>query len=360
MRNHRIRSHGFTLVELLVVIAIIGILVGLLLPAVQAAREAARRMSCQNNLKQIGLALHTYHDAHRSFPPSGVRERFNPSGWCRQASWMVRIMPMIEQGAAHDSAPLEDNNFDNNSAGWAGASRHWRAMSGLRVPIFWCPSSPLDRTKSYPTNSKTQALGAPTSIEIQIPDYAANSGCNFTGGTVTDANPVFWNWGGVHADNGFLPMLLRPDWGPPPFVGSTTNFASLTDGSSNTIAVGEQSARHQGRNDYRAGFVLGGLWSCGTASAPSNKNNYVVTRFPINYSGNDWPAQGGLSWTGSWTPNGGEVSFNSTAFRSSHTGGAQFVFGDGAVRFLTDSMQFQTYTGLMDRRDGNVISGDVF
>lgn len=348
-------KQGFTLVELLVVIAIIGILVGLLLPAVQAAREAARRMQCSNNLKQLGLALHNYESAYRSMPPAGIREMYNGSGWSRQASWMVRILPMIEQANAYNSASFVDNSFDNNSADWTAPARHWNAMASLRVSSYWCPSSPLARVKAYPTNSKTRELGAPESIDIQIPDYAANSGCNFLGGTIEEAPRAFWDWGGVHCDNGVLPMILRPDWGPPPFTGSNVKFASISDGTSNTIAIGEQSGLHQGTNDYRAGFVLGGFWSCGTASSPSNKNNYVVTRYPINYSGNDWPAQAGLKWEGGWQTNGGEVSFNNSAFRSQHTGGAQFVFSDGSVHFISESIQFQTYTALLDRADGNVV-----
>ncbi|GAB5407399.1 MAG: DUF1559 domain-containing protein [Aureliella sp.] len=351
----RTLQNGFTLVELLVVIAIIGILVGLLLPAVQAAREAARRMQCSNNLKQMGLALHNYESAFRSMPPAGIREMYNGSGWSRQASWMVRIMPMIEQGNAYNSASFSDNSFDNNPAGWAAPARHWEAMASLRVPSYWCPSSPLERTKSYPTSAKTQDLGAPASIEIQIPDYAANSGSNWLGGTTSTASRAFWDWGGVHCDNGVLPMILRPDWGPPPFTGKNVKFSSITDGTSNTIAIGEQSGLHQGVNDYRSGFVLGGLWSCGTASAPSNKNNYVVTRYPINYSANDWPAWAGLKWNGGWEPNGGETSFNNSAFRSQHAGGAQFVLVDGSVQFISENIQFETYTALMDRADGAVV-----
>ncbi len=354
----RKRNSGFTLVELLVVIAIIGILVGLLLPAVQAAREAGRRASCMNNLKQLGLALQLYHDSYRKLPPAGIREMFNASGWSRQASWMVRILPQLEQSAAYNSASFSDSTFDNHSAGWTAPARHWLAMSQLRLPTYACPSSPLPPALTYPTSSQTQALGAPPQIDIQIPDYAANSGSNFRGGTFVTAPTAFWDWGGVHADNGVLPMLLRPDWGNPPFAGTHVKLALLTDGTSNTIAIGEQGGFHQGQHDYRAGSVRGGFWSCGTASAPSNKNNYVVTRYPINYSGDEWPAWGGLRWDGGWQPNGGEVSFNNTAFRSQHTGGAQFALADGSVRFISENIQFETYTALMDRSDGAVVNGE--
>lgn len=344
-------KNGFTLVELLVVIAIIGVMVGLLLPAVQAAREAARRMSCSNNMKQIGLAIHNYHDTFRQFPAAGMGEVFSGSGWARQPSWLVRILPQMEAGAMLEGAAMEGASFDNVAATWAAPNRHWRAMAEGRVPAYWCPSSALPPTYSQPTNPATQALGAPATINVQVSDYAANSGCAYRGGTILDHDSLRWDWGGMHADNGFLPMMFR-NIGTPPYLGTRTTFASIADGSSNTIAVGEQGAFHQRINDHRASAVSGGMWSCGTATFGSSKNNYVVTRYPINYSGDDWPSWGGLRWNGSgWAKNGGEVSFNSTAFRSEHPGGAQFTLGDGSVRFITDSIQFQIYTALMDRAD---------
>ena len=131
---------GFTLVELLVVIAIIGILVALLLPAIQAAREAARRSQCVNNLKQLALAMHNYSDTHRCIPPGVLAQ--NPFPY-RNGSWLVRIMPHIEQTAAY-------GQFEFNQTDWTGqdaADRNAWIKAELRVSTFRCPSCTLPRTR---------------------------------------------------------------------------------------------------------------------------------------------------------------------------------------------------------------------
>ncbi|PQO25551.1 general secretion pathway protein GspG [Blastopirellula marina] len=341
----RAKKRGFTLVELLVVIAIIGVLIALLLPAVQQAREAARRMQCSNNLKQLGLSIHNYHDVHQEFPPTGFGESSGASGWARQASWFVRVMPFMEQKAAYDLVNVPDSTYDNNTAGWAAPTRGWRAMHEGRIDSLWCPSSPLPRTQTYPTSSATQGLGAPAEIEIQISDYAGNSGCSIVGGTTSDTSAGSWQWGGNIADNGVLPVYWR---GTAPFAASGVGFHKLTDGSSNTIAVGEQSNFHDQLNDYRASLCSGGLWSCGTGTHSSNLNNYVVTTYPINALSMNWTAKApgwGLTTT----------KFNNTAYRSAHPGGAQFTLADGSTRFIPETIDFAIYTSLMDRNDGTPV-----
>ncbi len=134
----RNRRAAFTLVELLVVIAIIGVMVGLLLPAVQAAREAARRMSCSNNMKQIGLGIQMYHDAYRYLPPLSFTLQ-NSALTNRPASWIVRILPFIEQNAAYEQTRFDITDFSNRS----GTNHSWRAYHGLNVTTLNCPSSPL-------------------------------------------------------------------------------------------------------------------------------------------------------------------------------------------------------------------------
>ncbi|PQO37361.1 DUF1559 domain-containing protein [Bremerella cremea] len=339
------RRHAFTLVELLVVIAIIGVLIALLLPAVQQAREAARRMSCSNNMKQMGLAIHNYHDTYRAFPPIGIGEVYNPSGWSRQASWMARILPFIEQKAAYDLANLPDSTYDNVDAGWAAPARGWKALAQTRVEGYWCPSSPLKQTASYPTTGATQGLGAPATIDIQIPDYAANGGSVYKGGTTsTFSDKQAWGWGGYIADNGALGIIYRKDVNPP-FPGQQTSFAVLTDGSSNTIMVGEQSNFLNKTHDARAGLVNGGFWSCGSGTDSNILNNYTATLYPINAVNVAWMAM---------APDWGldTYVFNNTAFRSAHPGGAQFTMADGSSRFISETINFATYTALMDRADG--------
>lgn len=340
-----LRRHAFTLVELLVVIAIIGVLIALLLPAVQQAREAARRMSCSNNMKQMGLAIHNYHDTYRGFPPIAIGETYNASGWARQASWMARILPFIEQKAAYDMCNVPDSTYDNMNAGWAAPSRGWQALAQTRVEGYWCPSSPLKRTASFPTSSSTQGLGAPGSIDIQIPDYAANGGSVYRGGTTsTLSDKQAWGWGGYVADNGALGIIFRKDVGPA-FPGTQTKFASLSDGSSNTIMVGEQSDFLDKTKDARAGLVNGGFWSGGTGTDSNSLNNYTATLYPINAVN--------VAWMGT-APDWGldTYVFNNTAFRSAHPGGAQFTLADGSSRFITETINFATYTALMDRADG--------
>lgn len=348
-QNRTVRKpQGFTLVELLVVIAIIGVLVGLLLPAVQAAREAARRMSCSNNMKQMGLALHNYHSAFKQFPTSGQGEGRMASGWARQPSWFVKVLSQLEQTGAAERIEFVDSTFDMMDQPWAAPTRNWRVMQDLRVPAYWCPSSVLPKEATFPLGESTRALepDVPDAIAVQIPDYAANCGSRFRGGSLENADTFHQDWGGFHANNGFLSMVFREFPGNPDWIASPSRFASILDGTSNTIAIGEQGAFHQNRNDYRAGFVRGGLWSCGTAAFVNAKLNYVVTSFPINYQGDDWQAANRAT---------DNVTFNNTAFRSQHTGGAQFTLADGSVRFMTDSIDFELYTALMDRGDRTVI-----
>lgn len=344
------KRSGFTLIELLVVIAIIAILVSLLLPAVQQAREAARRASCKNNLKQFGIALHNYHDVNGQFPPAGIGERYNPSGWSRQASWFVRILPYIEQGPAYDGMPFSDSTFDAINASWAAPARGWEVMNQTVVSMFSCPSSPLPQTETYDMSSQTQALGAPVSISIQIPDYAANSGSGYRGGTInTAASSQEWGWGGYVADNGIIPMIYR-DYPAPPYPGTPVSFRSITDGTSSTIAIGEQSNYRidpatGDKQDGRSGWGLGGFWACGTASHGNYFTNFVTTMFPIN-DNTAW-------WIGQARNN--SESYNNMPFRSAHRGGAQFVLADGSVRFISENIDFATYTALMDRSDGSVV-----
>ena len=142
-------GRGFTLVELLVVIAIIGILVALLLPAVQAAREASRRTHCGNNLKQLGVALHNYHDTNRRFP-SGSRSHYQASAWVYGHSWIVSILPFCERGTLYDqldmvglSSPHTGLIYDNG-AGAVHNTHNGRLVAGMPLPVIWCPSSSLE------------------------------------------------------------------------------------------------------------------------------------------------------------------------------------------------------------------------
>ncbi len=342
--RHKRNQFGFTLVELLVVIAIIGILVGLLLPAVQAAREAARRMSCSNNLKQIGLAIHNYHDTFRKFPgnvgtPQGVNQR--------GASWLTMILPQMEQSAAYNAMVWIDTDFNDQGN---ATNRNWEVMSRLRVPTFNCPSSPLEGLRVHTAASGTQALGAPETYEIQIPDYVANVGYYFSPGTGltpgarSGGSRNVWTGYGWMQDAGLVSIWNER------FKGA--KMANVTDGTSNTIAVGEHSdfmfLADGTREDARPGRGPGGAWAAGPCFHAwlGWTMNITAARYPINslYSGN---------YTQRW------ASTLHNGYRSAHTGGSQFCMGDGSVRYVSENIDFEnTFMALSGRDDGYAFSNE--
>jgi len=316
------RRDGFTLVELLVVIAIIGILVALLLPAVQSAREAGRRAQCANNLKQIGLALHNYEGPNKAFPP-GSFWRYYPPGTSNRieckGSIMIRLLPYIEQQALYELFDF-DQCVDGQTL--PGSSK-W--IQSTVVPTSVCPS-----------DDHPGVLGEGTSSERALHNYAASSG------------PT------RHADN---PNCRCPEWqswnqyGPDPWggtYGSSTNFAGpfirlgkstkirdCTDGLSSTIFFGEMRPMCSGHGDN------GWAWS-------NNGQGLTATLVPINYDSCDR-----TSPTGS--DNCGRICNWNTelAFKSAHPGGAQFVFGDGSVQFLEETIDHWIYQYLGAKDDGH-------
>ncbi|MCA9160594.1 MAG: DUF1559 domain-containing protein [Planctomycetales bacterium] len=306
------RPKGFTLVELLVVIAIIGILVGLLLPAVQAAREAARRMQCTNNLKQLGLSLHNYHDAHKVFP-AGIYHQMNATGGAINRvsvlGWGVMVLPYIEQGNVYNQLNTSANNLSamvNTPA----------LLNILQTPIstFKCPSDSSD-----PLNSDRPVPSASGNVQIATANYVGNFGQeNNTG------------------------LLIESTQGK-------ITFGTIPDGSSNTIAVGERCKRNATYNNYA------GLWAgAGDRGGPSTVDVWCVVGDSF------YQMQTGFSNTGTDYPD--------VCFSSNHTGGANFVFGDGSVHFLSQNIswsdanvgasmkaQYGTYNRLCDRSDGQVV-----
>lgn len=321
-------------------IAIIGVLVGLLLPAVQAAREAARRMSCSNNLKQIGLALHNYHDTYRQISGNrGVDANVDTSGTPPPfgPSWLVTILPQIEQTAAAGRLEFSGTDFGDTN-GSSLPNQNWKVMSQTRVPTYYCPSSAMPKTRSQNTSNATRTWdpNAPTSYEVQIPDYVASAGFYYDPGDTSFNWDRYYNdtatWTGYGwlQDDGFISMRNNQFQG--------RRFASILDGLSNTIAVGEHGAfmyDFDGKQfDARPGRGAGGMWSSnrmhfawGGAPWWGQTANVTVPRFPNNslYSGN---------YTQQW------ASTLHNGFRSQHIGGVQFVFADGSVRFITDSVDF--------------------
>lgn len=293
---------AFTLVELLVVIAILGLLVALLLPAVQAARDAARRSECTNNLKQVVLALQSYHDAHKSLPP-GYISKFDDDGndtgpgW----GWAAKLLPYVEETAIHRtidfSLPIE---HPSNAARVA------------HVAGLLCPTDSVPRT--WQAKSR-DAVGNPTSL---ICDVAA---ANYVGMFGT-SEP------GVDGDGVF-------------FRNSAITFKAITDGASHTIAVGERA--HQLGEATWTGSVTNAVLFPEAGNTMSQPAPEHASGMVLGHAGEGiGPGQ-----------SGGDVN----QFFSLHGPGANFLFVDGHVAFLVSEMNYKTYLALATRAGNESISG---
>ncbi|MGE0756432.1 MAG: DUF1559 domain-containing protein [Pirellulaceae bacterium] len=298
--SYRMSRRGFTLVELLVVIAIIGILVSLLLPAVQAAREAARRMQCGNNFKQLTLAMHNYADVHSAFPPAFIRVYFDAAAANTDVDteqrgnwgWGALILPFIEQKPLHDSLNVGPVTFATNLD--AAATR---ALLQTAQPTYRCPS---DTGPALNADRRVQSH-ARTAYETAVSNYL---GVNNTG--TVDPNAF-------HPRRG----LFVRDMG--------TRFAEITDGTSNTLALGERNWRRLQPNGTAGVPAAGLVFGCrGQASGVMRDwglmDVVAVGRFRLNY-------------------NQGIVTRLKRSFGSHHPGGAQFSLCDGSVRFVSETIQ---------------------
>jgi len=300
----QVNRRAFTLIELLVVIAIIAILIGLLLPAVQKVREAAARMKCQNNLKQIGLAMHNYNDSVGALPPS-----MGPGGCC-WGTWVVLILPYIEQD---NLFRLYQNWGGNDSTGarYSGAPNTTN-VTNRRLSTLTCPSDQPN---------------API-ISITSHNYAVNHG---TTGYSQQAN-----LNGV-LNAGFVFKQGARDSG--------TKINLISDGTTNTILVAEVI---QGQGTDLRGFTWWGDASeFTTYLAPNSTSPDVIytTVYCVNSRPNP-PCTG--------TPTATNPSM--FAARSRHTGGVNVVLGDGSVRFITDTIAIGTWRNLSTSTGGEVVS----
>jgi prepilin-type N-terminal cleavage/methylation domain-containing protein len=325
----RSRSRGFTLIELLVVIAIIAILIALLLPAVQQAREAARRTQCRNNLKQLGIAIHNYHDTHRVFPYA----------WGSvQETWSALILPYMDQAPLYNTlvwVPTPNNTW----GGLTSASPTWpnRVACGVNVPALRCPSLPLPESFSDSgiPDRKPASYRVVTGSLIASDDNSTRpAGFNVAPYTSLEFSP--------NRDPGVNGMMVGA---------GSTNMRDVTDGTSNTLMVGESRTDpdyvKDGQGMDHWNFFIPQIWDTGTNRC--------------------WSAGNGSGTEHSEAAGSTLVKLNSrlnpaihgvlmeVAFGSYHTGGAFFTLGDGSVRFINDNIDGTLYQGLGSRNGGEII-----
>ncbi len=328
MLKQSLVRRGFTLIELLVVIAIIAVLIALLLPAVQQAREAARRSQCKNNLKQIGLSMHNYHDVYNMFP-LGACARPGPSfGIDISIGAFASILPYLDQANLkalyNDSKPWEQQTS---------------AVATTIVPVYVCPSS------IGPSVDANPILAAyPIGSQIATTNYLLSKGATKE-----------WCFAPSGTTVGMFDINLK------------CGFRDITDGSSNTLCVGEGST--------------GGLWKVANGSAPTVAvtTNARVQQGWIAPQPNPLAAKGlsGTTTAGNWgttvyrinqnpiietlyndadlgscAPNANDYTSN---FRSQHTGGCQFLLGDGSVRLISENIDGVVYNNLGGKADGQVV-----
>jgi prepilin-type N-terminal cleavage/methylation domain-containing protein/prepilin-type processing-associated H-X9-DG protein len=356
----RARRSGFTLIELLVVIAIIAILIGLLLPAVQKVREAAARTQCSNNLKQVGLAMHNYHDANGKLPP-GV----GPAGCC-WGTWQTYVLPYIEQ----DNMLRIYKNLGGNDLTLSGAN--WRYNGGVsptdtnalvtskRVKILTCPSdtpnAPITTTVggvAFPITSHNYAVNYGNTSYFQAPlNGVAFGGAPFAG------YPPGW----------FLPSARQsqmageygqnhPDhdkWGKYTDLGRAgepaSPLATISDGTANTLMAAEII---QGQGNDLRGFTWWGGSAGFTAWSLPNANEPDVLMGGIC----NIPATYNIPCTTISTPTRPRMLIA----RSRHGGvGVNTVFCDGHVQFVKNSVSIGTWRGLSTARGGEVLAANEF
>jgi len=301
-------SRGFTIVELLVVIAIVGLLIALLLPAVQAARESARRMQCANHLKQMGLAVHQYHDVARVLPisvgpfPQGP----SPAPQRNGKGWIVSILPELEQQALY-SQFVQGFNGDFFSGDGLMSPACRQAMQTV-LPVLHCPSDP----ESLRLFSVELEWGG---IDVAVTNYKGVLGDSRVGGNLS-IHPG--RMPDCHINGGCPGLFYRVTYEEP------QTLAMVRDGASNTFLLGEDVPE---QNAASAAFYANGDW----ASCNAQLNYYFDPPQPQNW-------------------------WNVMSFRSRHPGGANFCLADGSVRFVQDSIDYLLYTRLSTKAEGEAAS----
>lgn len=332
---------GFTLIELLVVIAIIAILVAILLPAVQQAREAARRSTCKNKLKQLGLAFHNYHDVYGAFPIGVTASQFggNTNTW--GISWWARILPYVELTSTY-----EQIQFEGNHPGWTGTgtgAQNGSRLSRTDLDIMNCPSSPIPHLKDTGGGNllnTTHYIGVGGAADG---DGFTNSSLHPNLTRTGCCQPSGQNHaGGQFAFGG----MLLPN--------QTKATRDATDGLTNQILLAEASDYARDVNDNPIDIQGTHGWLMGVDSAsqtPSGNRMFNLTF--INYPPNWVKVPGNVTLSGQGIGNNFGVN---NGIYSPHAGGAHVVIGDGGVHFLADNIDMLILRRVCTRDDGQIAS----
>lgn len=311
-----VRRRGFTLIELLVVIAIIAILIALLLPAVQQAREAARRTQCRNNLKQLGIAFHNYHDNFFVFVNGSHPTPTYPAGGYHMG-WAPKLFPYMDQATRYNAMSAFAPDPISNLGPWRitaapsnGADPLWGPVPGLD-----CPSSALGNRSPDIVNATLPHIVTQGALHYR--------GCSGRQEDVTNTgDSITYQW----ADSGII------------YPHSKVRMADITDGTSNTILLGESSSSQGWSSAMKTGW--GGIqpWTWGmywyaTTQRLTLDSKHIT--YPINYKGN--------------------FGTGNTPFTSYHTGGAHFLLADGSGRFVSENIDLNTLKALGTRAKNEVI-----
>ncbi len=301
MSQRHLSKTGFTLVELLVVIAIIGILVALLLPAIQAAREAARRSECLNNLKQIGVAMHNYHDTFKVYPYGYIE---SPTTLHRRTTWFQEIWPFVEQGALYDLY-MED-------------TRLWvmdvdPAVRDQDIEAFQCPSDGNQPAKGASGGFRSGASGFQGSYVV-----CSGKGIMYYG--TADLGGMFYRR-------------------------SRITFADILDGTSNTLMASEGIVRGTATGGWGG---AGGYWG----GAPHGGYGFTTLETPNSPIADRVYSCKSTTWPNAPCASTGGTNDHRNFARSYHPGGVNAVLADASVRFITDSINLGTYRALGTRHGG--------